>query len=156
MLFSHSIPQAFLRRIISLLLFVMAWSGPVPVLHSHDTCLNGLVLHRHVEKFHFGAKDLDRPVAHWHFAFVDELVGDLLPGSVRSHLPTPALLVESEELEQRWSHVLSELRDSTEWFAFRADSEATASMTSAFTPQSFLSTLLGDAPLIAVTGVCQI
>lgn len=154
MLFSRPISQAFLRSIISLLLVVMAWNGPVPVLHSHGTCLNGLVLHRHVEKFHSGTKNSDHPVAHWHFAFVDELVGDLLPGSFCSHLPTPAVLAESEELGHRRGHALSDLRCSTDWFACRAQHARLTGIgiLFEFTHQAFP----GGAPMIAVTGVCQI
>jgi hypothetical protein len=156
MLFAHLISKAFQRRIISLLLLVMAWNGPVPILHNHDTCSNNFVLHRHIEKFHSGVTDVALAGAHWHFAFVDDLMGDLLPGSVCQYLPAPAVLGESEATGLRWCHAWSDHRCSTEWHACRADTQATASLTCGLTPESFLSTLLDDAPMIAVTGVCQI
>jgi hypothetical protein len=156
MLFSPSISQTFLRRVIGLLLFVMAWSGPVPALHSHDTCLNDVALHRHVAKFHFGARDIALPAVHWHFAFVNELPGDLLPASFQSPWTTPAVLAASEDFGHHWGHALRELRCPPEWFASHVDRDRLASMAGAFTPRTFLSTMLGEAPMIAVTGVCQI
>ncbi len=155
MLFSHSISQVCLRRFIGLLLLVTVWNGPVPVFHWHEGNSNDLVFRRHVEKFHSEEADVEHLGAHWHFAFLDEFAGDLLPGFFSHRLPMPCLLVDSPEVGQHGGDLSGHLIRSAEWLVCSTQRDRLFTTACAVTPQSFMSTLLCVVPLIAVTGVCQ-
>jgi hypothetical protein len=150
----HSIFNQCQHRLICLLLCVTVWNGPVPVLHSHEVYSDTSSLQVHIDEFHSGVKCSVSSEPHWHLVFVDELAHDLTAGETSHDCPVLPLQVMQESPVASDCTVCAESSDAWHWMQverLRRGPRECANL-----PHSFLSSLLCDVPLVAISGVCLI
>lgn len=150
----HSIFALRQHRFICLLLCVTVWNGPVPVLHSHEVYSDQSSLQVHIDEFHSGVKCSVSSEPHWHLVFVDELFHDLTAGETSHDCPVLPLQVVQASLGSSDFTACAEASDAWHWTqveCLRRGPQERADL-----PHSFLSSLLCDVPLVAISGVCLI
>lgn len=147
--------QAILHRAVCLLLCLTAWSGPLPVMHTH-LGLSGSSLQQHLSRYHDSSDEQDSHGVHWHLAFPAEVLDKspermhashsvALPGESNRDLLQTVLTVDHREL----TRARSWLR-----LAFREETSSRAVLKNA--PPEFFASLRGKVPAVAITGVCLI
>jgi hypothetical protein len=75
-------------RLVCLLLCLLAWRGPVPMVHSHQVGLEGRTASEHLDRYH--EADVETPLQ-WHFHVM--LWQDISPACPTEQPPAPESLV---------------------------------------------------------------
>ncbi|MFN9718044.1 MAG: hypothetical protein ACK58L_05065 [Planctomycetota bacterium] len=145
------------QQFFCLLLCVSAWRGPVLMLHHHDAFSDEELRNLHVQQFHRDEVCHHEGI-HWHFGNPKDLTGQTVFPEDQIPIDTAAFATsalywsmsvhapEISELRQQSSGDLTE--------SLGATLAATPRMVGG--PCSFAASLLMDAPLVCVTGVCVV
>lgn len=152
--------QTTAQQILCLLLCLSTWRGPVPMLHHHDAFQDSTQRERHEHHFH-ELECRHCSGLHWHFGNPKDVTGrEMLPGE-DDHVPVDTASFASSSI------ILTQVLQSGLMFPLSdgmssvIDSVGTIhrdpkTVKSLRTPGTFLASLLVDAPLVAVTGVCLV
>jgi len=146
----HSSSHTSTRWLLCLLLCVISWNGPLPLLHVHEAYSDGSALRQHLNKFHSGSDLKVLPGVHWHFAYMDELRGDLVGDA--GNRRNPPLLVVAQENPKPADCRVDDLYYGLKCYPARLQRDRCDLSRIRSVPRS----LLCDVPLVAITGVCLI
>ena len=148
-----------MRLAICLLLSISSWRGPVPVLHSHGQLSDPEQLQHHVAVCHAGRSSDEHDGFHWHLAFPEDVGGKRCPDTelIASELAVLACAEALHSSQQaQMNRTLFEGRDMVFVRTVTAADSRSRLNRECCRAHSFLESLSGHIPLVAITGVCLV
>ncbi len=152
--------QTTAQQILCLLLCLSTWRGPVPMLHHHDAFQDSTQRERHEHQFH-DEDCCQYSGLHWHFGNPKDVTGrEMLPGE-DDQIPVDTASFASSSIVLTQVMPCSAILSLSDGMSsiiepagiLHRDPKTVKSLKS---PYTFLASLLVDAPLVAVTGVCLV
>ena len=148
-----------MRLALCLLLSVSSWRGPIPILHCHQHLTDPELLQHHEDVCHEGRSSDKHHGFHWHLAFPEDVNGKRCPDT-EPIAPELAVLACAQALNScQHAELQRTLFDgSADAFVPAVAIGQTRSQLNrdCCRARSFLESLAGYIPLVAITGVCLV